>query len=72
VVGYYANKNLGLSTKETARVNLIPSKPIYHPSYYTGDNVAAQAQAESSHSRPFRWEELGIDLTDLEALADRI
>ena len=71
-VGYYANKNVGLSTLETAWVNTVPSKPIYHMSYYTGDNVAAQAQVESSRSRQFRWEELGIDLTDLEALADRI
>ena len=70
--GYYANKNVGLSTKKTAQVNSIPSKPIYLLSYYTGDNVAAQAQVESPRSRPFRWEELGIDLTDLEALADRV
>jgi hypothetical protein len=70
-VGYYANKNLGLSTWRTAEVNSIPSKPIYHLSYYTGDNVATQAQVESQRSRPFRWEELGVDLTDLEALGDR-
>jgi hypothetical protein len=55
---------------ETAQVNLGPTKPIYHPSYYTGDNVATQAQIEPPRARPFRWEELGIDLIDLEALAE--
>ena len=72
MVSYYANKNLGLSILRTAWVNSITSKPIYYPSYYTGDNVATQAQVESPRSRSFRWEELGIDLTDLEALAERV
>ena len=71
-VGYYANKNLGLSTWRTLWVNSVTSKPIYHLSYYTGDNVATQAQVESPRSRSFRWEELGVDLTDLEALAERV
>jgi hypothetical protein len=30
--------------------------------------VASQAQIEPPRARPFRWEELGIDIVDLEAL----
>lgn len=69
---YYANKNLGLSTLETAQVNSYPTKPIYHLRNYTGDNVASQAQIEPHRARSFSWEELGIDLVDLEAIADGV
>ncbi len=56
----------------TAQVNSVPTKPIYHLGNYTGVNVATQAQIEPPRARPFRWEELGIDLVDLEALAERV
>ena len=72
LAGNYANKNLGLSTLETAWVNSGPTKPIYYLSYYTGDNVATRAQIEPPRARPFRWEELGIDLIDLEALTEGV
>ena len=55
---------------ETAQVNKLLSKTIYHPSYYTGVNVASQAQVEPQRARPFRWELLGIDIFDLEAGSD--
>jgi len=38
--------------------------------YYTGDNVASQAQVERPQTRTFRWEQLGIDLYDLEGSED--
>jgi len=61
-----------LSTLRTAKVNSLPTKPIYYLSNYTGDNVATQAQIVPPRARPFHWEELGIELTDLEALADGV
>ncbi len=57
---------------ETAWVNLVLTKTIYHLSNYTGDNVATQAQIEPPQARPFRWELLGIDLFDLEAGFDEV
>ena len=55
---------------KTLQVKTLPTKPIYHLGNYTGDNVAIQTQIEPPRSRAFRWEELGIDLMDLEALAE--
>jgi hypothetical protein len=69
-VGYYANKNLGLSTLETVQVNLLPTMKVYNLSNYTSDNVASQAHVEPQRARSFRWEELGIELFDLERSLD--
>jgi hypothetical protein len=67
---YYTNKNLGLSTLETAQVNSNLTKVIYHVGNYTGDNVASQAQVEPPTTRTIDWDELGIDLDDLEMIAE--
>jgi len=69
---YYGNKNLGLSTLETAWVNSLLTKTIYHLRNYTGDNVESQAQVVPARGRPFRWEELGIEIVDLEALTEDV
>ena len=69
---YYANKNLGLSTLETAQVNSVLTESIYYLGYYTGVNVASQAEIEPPEARKFRWDELGFQLDDLEAIADEV
>ena len=45
---------------------------IYRASYYTGVNVASQAQAGRVLVRSFRWEDVGIDLYDMEGKADEL
>ena len=72
LVSYYANKNLGLSTLETVQVNMLPTSTVYNPSNYTSDNVASQAHVEPQRRRSFRWEELGIELFDLEGSIDGV
>ena len=57
---------------ETAQVNSIPTKSIYLIGNYTGDNVATQAQIEPQKARTIDWDELGIDLDDLELIAEII
>jgi hypothetical protein len=39
---------------------------IYRACNYTGDNVASQAQAPAVLTRPFRWEQVGFELFDME------
>lgn len=66
----YADLSLGLSICRTAEVNSVLTKAIYRIGYYTGDNVASQAQVEPPLARKVNWDELGVDLDDLELIAD--
>jgi len=45
---------------------------IYYLSYYTGDNVAPQAQVEPQKVRKIDWDEIGVELDDLELIAEII
>ncbi len=57
---------------ETAQVNSLPTESIYLLGNNTGDNVAAQAQIEPPKVRKIDWDELGVELDDLELIADII
>ncbi len=59
-----------MSTFRTPEVNSNLTKTIYHLGYYTGVNVASQAQVEPQKGRVIDWDELGVDLDDLELLAE--
>jgi len=61
-----------LSILETAQVNSVLTKSIYLEGNYTGDNVASQAQIEPQKARKIDWDELGVDLDDLELIAEII
>lgn len=68
---YYADLSLGLSTFRAAWVKMLSTKMIYHLGNYTRDNVVSHAQIESVRAGPFKWEQLGIDLLDIEALSEK-
>jgi hypothetical protein len=61
-----------LSTFETAQVKSVLTKSVYNLGNYTGDNVASQAQIEPQIARKIDWDELGVELDDLELVADII
>jgi hypothetical protein len=69
---YYADKNVSLSTFRTAQVNNVPAEPIYYLGNYTRDNVSFQSPAAPIPSKQFRWEDVGIELYDMESESDDI
>jgi hypothetical protein len=51
----------------TPFVNSVRALLIYRMGYYTGVNVAAQVHPTA---KEFRWEDLGVELFDLEGGSD--